>query len=141
MSSVVLDAWAALAFLQREGHASVAVRRLLRRAVRGNVRLLMNVVNLGEVYYRLVQVAGRDVRLTPTEFDLLAAFMSAPSQVFSRQALLNQVQGTDSDSFDRAIDVHIRNLRTKIEPDPSHPRYIETVFGVGYRLCAEPPEE
>lgn len=59
MSSVVLDAWATLAFLQREGHASVAVRRLLRRAVRGNVRLLMNVVNLGEVYYRLVQVAGQ----------------------------------------------------------------------------------
>jgi DNA-binding response OmpR family regulator len=61
--------------------------------------------------------------------------------VFSRQALLDQVQGTDAASFDRAIDVHIRNLRIKIEPDSSHPRYIETVFGVGYRLCAEPPEE
>jgi predicted nucleic acid-binding protein len=59
MSTVVLDAWAALAFLQREGEAWVAVRRLLRRAVRGNVRLLMNVVNLGEVYYRLVQIAGQ----------------------------------------------------------------------------------
>jgi predicted nucleic acid-binding protein len=58
MSAVVLDAWAALAFLQREGEAWVVVRRLLRRAVRGNVRLLMNVVNLGEVYYRLVHIAG-----------------------------------------------------------------------------------
>jgi uncharacterized protein len=59
MSSViVLDAWAALAFLQREGQAAVMVRRLLRRAVRGNIRLLMNAVNLGEVYYRLVQIAG-----------------------------------------------------------------------------------
>ena len=59
MSTVVLDAWAALAFLQRQGDAWVVVRRLLRRAVRGNVRLLMNVVNLGEVYYRLVQIAGQ----------------------------------------------------------------------------------
>jgi len=59
MSTVVLDAWAALAFLQREGKAWVVVRRLLRRAVRGNVRLLMSVVNLGEVYYRLVQIAGQ----------------------------------------------------------------------------------
>jgi DNA-binding response OmpR family regulator len=90
---------------------------------------------------RRVLVNGQEARLTPTEFDLLAAFMSAPGQVFSRQTLLDQVQGTDSASFDRAIDVHIRNLRIKIEPDPSRPRYIETVFGVGYRLCAEPPEE
>jgi DNA-binding response OmpR family regulator len=88
-----------------------------------------------------VLVNGQEARLTPTEFDLLSAFMSAPGHVFSRQALLDQVQGTDAASFDRAIDVHIRNLRVKIEPDPSHPRYIETVFGVGYRLCAEPPEE
>jgi predicted nucleic acid-binding protein len=66
MSVVVLDAWAALAFLQREGQAAVIVRRLLRRAARGNVRLSMNVVNLGEVYYRLIQIAGEekaDVRL------------------------------------------------------------------------------
>ena len=60
MSVVVLDAWAALAFLQREGQAAVIVRRLLRRAVRGNVRLRMNVVNLGEVYYRTGRVQGRD---------------------------------------------------------------------------------
>jgi two-component system, OmpR family, alkaline phosphatase synthesis response regulator PhoP len=90
---------------------------------------------------RRVQINDQEARLTPTEFDLLVAFMSAPGQVFSRQALLDQVQGTDSASFDRSIDVHIRNLRIKIEPDPSHPRYIETVFGVGYRLCAESPEE
>jgi len=66
MSVVVLDAWAALAFLQREGQAAVIVRRLLRRAARGNVRLSMNVVNLGEVYYHLIQIAGEeqaDVRL------------------------------------------------------------------------------
>ena len=66
MSVVVLDAWAALAFLQREGRAAVIVRRLLRRAVRGNVRLTMSVVNLGEVYYRLIQIADEqqaDARL------------------------------------------------------------------------------
>lgn len=60
MSVVVLDAWAALAFLQREGQAATVVRRLLRRAVRGNVRVKMNVVNLGEVYYRLIQTAGAE---------------------------------------------------------------------------------
>jgi predicted nucleic acid-binding protein len=60
MSTVVLDAWAALAFLRREGQAWVVVRRLLRRAVRGNVRLVMNAVNLGEVYYRLVQISGHE---------------------------------------------------------------------------------
>lgn len=60
MSVVVVDAWAALAFLQREGQAAVILRRLLRRAVRGNVRLMMNVVNLGEVYYRLIQTAGEE---------------------------------------------------------------------------------
>jgi ribonuclease VapC len=60
MSVVVLDAWAALAFFQREGQAAVIVRRLLRRAVRGNVRLRMNVINLGEVYYRLIQIAGEE---------------------------------------------------------------------------------
>ena len=66
MSVVVLDAWAVLAFLQREGPAAVVVRRLLRRAARRNVRLRMNVVNLGEVYYRLIQTAGAeraDIRL------------------------------------------------------------------------------
>ena len=119
------------------------VRAVLRRMDKGT--LPAEVLRVAGITLdrstRLVQVSGKDVRLTPTEFELLAAFMSAPGQVFSRQALLDQVQGTDAASFDRAIDVHIRNLRVKIEPDPSHPRYIETVFGVGYRLCAESPEE
>jgi hypothetical protein len=60
MSVVVLDAWAVLALLQREGPAAVVVRRLLRRAARGSVRLRMNVVNLGEVYYRLIQTVGHE---------------------------------------------------------------------------------
>ncbi len=61
MSVVVLDAWAVLAFLQREGQAGMTVRRLLRRAVRGNARLVMIAINLGEVYYRLIQIAGEEV--------------------------------------------------------------------------------
>jgi len=83
---------------------------------------------------RLVQVGDRLVHLTPSEFDLLAALMSAPGRVFSRDILLEQVQGVAFEGIERTIDVHIRNLRTKIEPDPRHPRYIETVFGVGYRF-------
>ena len=86
---------------------------------------------------RQVKVGDRFVKLTPSEFDLLAALMSAPGHVFSRHALLEHVQGVAVDSLERSIDVHIRNLRTKIEPDPGNPRYIETVFGVGYRFCAE----
>ena len=84
---------------------------------------------------RQVKVGDQSVKLTPTEFDLLAVLMSAPGHVFSRQAMLEQVQGVAFDSLERSIDVHISNLRTKIEPDPSSPRYIETVFGVGYRFC------
>ncbi len=84
-----------------------------------------------------VRVGGKLVKLTPTEFDLLAEMMAAPGRVFSRSALLEAVQGVSLDSMERAINVHIRNLRTKIEPDPSQPRYIETVFGVGYRLAPD----
>jgi len=84
-----------------------------------------------------VTVAGRSVSLTPSEFDLLAILMSAPGHVFSRSELLMQLQGVVFESVERTIDVHIRNLRIKIEPDPGNPRHIETVFGVGYRFCAE----
>ncbi len=90
---------------------------------------------------RLVQVGGQAIRLTPTEFDLLAVLMSAPGRVFSRQALLEEVQGISFEGIERSVDVHIRNLRTKIEPDPSNPRYVETVFGVGYRFCTESADE
>ena len=88
---------------------------------------------------RLVSVGGRPVNLTLTEFDLLAEMMSAPGRVFTRAGLLKAVQGVSLDSMERSINVHIRNLRVKIEPNPSRPRYIETVFGVGYRFCADAP--
>ena len=83
---------------------------------------------------RTVHVSGQPVNLTPTEFGILAELMAAPGQVFTRAALLEAVQGVSIDSMERSVNVHVRNLRTKIEPDPSHPYYIETVFGVGYRL-------
>jgi DNA-binding response OmpR family regulator len=90
---------------------------------------------------RQVTVGGQAVSLTPTEFDLLAVLMSAPGRAFSRAELLTELQGVAFEGIERTIDVHIRNLRTKIEPYPNKPRYVETVFGVGYRLCAEPDRE
>jgi DNA-binding response OmpR family regulator len=83
---------------------------------------------------RTVSAGGRPVNLTPTEFDLLAELMSAPGRVFDRAALLEAVQGVAIDSMERSINVHVSNLRAKVEPDPDQPRYIETVFGVGYRF-------
>ena len=82
----------------------------------------------------LVQVNGQAVDLTPSEFNLLAALITVPGRVFSRTQLLQQIQGYSLEGIERTVDVHIRNLRAKIEPDPTHPRYVETVFGVGYRF-------
>jgi DNA-binding response OmpR family regulator len=77
------------------------------------------------------------VNLTPSEFDLLYLLMSAPGQVFSRANILLKLQGTTFEGVERTIDVHIRNLRTKIESDPAQPVYIETVFGIGYRFHSQ----
>ena len=84
-----------------------------------------------------VSVGERPVDLTPSEFELLATLMAAPGRVFARDELLDRVQGTTYEGYERTIDVHVRNLRAKIEPDPGSPRYIETVYGVGYRFAAE----
>ena len=86
---------------------------------------------------REVTVEGKLVDLTPSEFEMLAAFLSAPGRVFSRMDLLEQTSGDAYDGYERTIDVHIRNLRAKIEPEPRKPRYIITVYGVGYRFAAE----
>ena len=83
-----------------------------------------------------VLVGDRSVRLTPSEFDLLAVLMAAPGRVYSRLDLLRELEGTAFEGVARTIDQHVRNLRSKIEPDPPHPRYVETVFGVGYRFAA-----
>jgi DNA-binding response OmpR family regulator len=88
---------------------------------------------------RQVTVGERAANLTPTEFDLLAILMSAPGRVFSRAQLLIELQGVAFEGIERTVDVHVRNLRRKIEPDPGNPRYVETVFGVGYRFCPTSP--
>jgi DNA-binding response OmpR family regulator len=81
-----------------------------------------------------VKVADRYVDLTPSEFDLLAALMSVPGHVFSRLDLLDILQGVRFEGYERAIDLHIKNLRAKIEKVPGSPHYIQTVYGVGYRF-------
>ncbi len=81
-----------------------------------------------------VTVGERTVDLTATEFDLLATMVRRPGQVFTRSQLLDAVHGVAFDSYERAIDAHIKNIRRKLEPDPRQPRYIQTVYGVGYRF-------
>jgi DNA-binding response OmpR family regulator len=83
-----------------------------------------------------VSALGRDVEeLTPTEFELLAAMARHPGRVFTRAQLLDVVHGVAFESYERAIDAHIKNIRHKIEPVPGEPRYVLTVYGVGYRFA------
>ncbi len=89
---------------------------------------------------RTTTVNGQVVELTPSEFSLLATLMASPGRVFSRLELLDKLQGTAYEGYERTIDVHIRNLRAKIEPDASNPEYIETVYGAGYRFSAHERE-
>jgi DNA-binding response OmpR family regulator len=84
---------------------------------------------------RRVSVGGSTVDLTPTEFQLLATFLREPGRVFTRSQLLDAVHGVAFESYERAIDAHVKNMRKKIEPSPGRPRYILTVHGVGYRFA------
>ena len=115
------------------------INAVLRRA--GNVVVNADVLTLGGIRLdkesRIVTANGQPVALTPSEFDLLHVLMSAPGRVFSRSDLLLKMQGNTFEGVERTIDVHIRNLRAKIESDPAKPVYIQTVFGVGYRFQAE----
>lgn len=115
------------------------VRAVLRRVEKGPTQT--TVLRAGDLTFdreaRLVTVGDRSVDLTPSEFELLGALIASPGRAFSRLELLERLQGDAYEGYDRTIDVHIRNLRTKIEPDPRNPRYVETVFGVGYRLALD----
>ncbi len=82
-------------------------------------------------------LVGRPLDLTPTEFDLLAVLLQTPGRAFTRLELLDRVQGDAYEGYERTIDAHVKNLRAKLGDDPRHPHYIETVFGVGYKLGAE----
>ena len=112
------------------------VRAVLRRTVRQEAE--DESLRVGEITLsrsaRTVTVAGAPVRLTPSEFTLLETLMAQPGRAFSRLDLLEALQGIALEGVESTVNVHIRNLRGKIEPDPKHPSYIETVFGVGYRL-------
>jgi two-component system alkaline phosphatase synthesis response regulator PhoP len=78
---------------------------------------------------------GRPLDLTATEFQLLAALARQPGRVFTRAQLLDAVRGSEIESFERAIDAHVKNLRRKLEPDPHNPRYVLTVYGAGYKFA------
>ncbi|HVO42904.1 MAG TPA: response regulator transcription factor [Aggregatilineales bacterium] len=88
---------------------------------------------------RACTLAGEQVALTPTEFAILETMMRQPGIPFTRERLINEALGYDYAGYERTIDVHIRNLRRKIEKDPQNPVYIQTVFGIGYRF-AEPDD-
>lgn len=115
------------------------IRAVLRRS--GLTPPEPEVLRVGEVSLdrtgHIVSVSGRSVDLTPSEFDLLATLMSSPGRVFSRLELLDRVQGTAFEGYERTIDVHVKNLRAKIESDTNRPKFIETVYGVGYRFARE----
>jgi two-component system alkaline phosphatase synthesis response regulator PhoP len=115
------------------------VRAVLRRAenaARPAERLVVGDLQLDLGRHR-VALSGRAVNLTPTEFELLAALAREPGRVFTRGQLLDAVHGFSLETYERAIDGHIKNLRRKVEPDVAAPRYVLTVHGVGYAL-AEP---
>jgi DNA-binding response OmpR family regulator len=91
-----------------------------------------------DVQRRAVHVAGEPVELTAREFDLLLFFARHPGRVFSRMQLLDKVWGYNHEGYEHTVNSHINRLRAKIEPEPARPRYVLTVWGVGYKF-AEPP--
>jgi len=113
------------------------IRAVLRRTEKPSVE--QDILRAADIMVdragRVVLIGDHQVDLTPSEFELLATLMAAPGRAFSRLELLDRLQGTSFEGYERTIDVHVRNLRTKIEPDDSNPRYIETVYGVGYRFA------
>ena len=116
------------------------VRAVLRRLEKQQTSE-QEILREGDIFVdqsaRITTVSGQPIDLTPSEFDLLVTMMSTPGRVFSRLELLDRLQGTAYEGYERTIDVHIRNLRTKIETDPSSPRYIETIYGAGYRFAVQ----
>lgn len=116
------------------------VRAILRRT-HGGDQPLVEVISLDEGALEIdtvkheVRKAGEPVELTPNEYKLLQTLARYPGRAYSRFELINHVQGYEYEGYERTIDAHVKNLRKKIEDDPKQPRYVETVFGVGYRLA------
>jgi len=115
------------------------VRAVLRRSEQARVDA--DRIEVGDLWLDVprmrVTAAGRPVELTPTEFGILATMAREPGRVFTRSQLLDAVHGEAFEAYERAIDAHVKNIRRKLEPEPGRPRYVLTVYGVGYRL-AEP---
>jgi len=115
------------------------VRAVLRRADRPPEAA--ETIRAGDVVLDLprmrTEVDGTAVELTPTEFQLLATLAARPGRIFTRSQLLDALHGVAFETYERAIDSHIKNLRRKLEPDPRRPRYVLTVYGVGYRFADE----
>jgi DNA-binding response OmpR family regulator len=115
------------------------VRAVLRRT--SGTTAGAEVLRAGDVEVDLpkmrARVKDKPVELTPTEFQLLATFVREPGRVFTRGQLLDALHGVTIDSYERAIDAHVKNLRRKIEPEVGRPRYVLTVHGVGYRFADE----
>jgi len=113
------------------------VRAVLRRAEPQTAP--SDVIHAGDLTLDVprmrAEVAGRALDLTPTEFGLLATLAARPGRIFTRSQLLDALRGVTFESYERAIDTHVKNLRRKLEPDPRAPRYILTVYGVGYRFA------
>jgi two-component system alkaline phosphatase synthesis response regulator PhoP len=112
------------------------VRAVLRRIVENPAQ--PRTLQTGDIFMDLgrhvVTIKGEPVEITPTEFELLRMFMQNPGHAFTRLELIEKGLGYSYDGMERAIDSHIKNLRRKIEPNPSSPTYIQTIYGVGYRL-------
>jgi DNA-binding response OmpR family regulator len=115
------------------------VRAVLRRSSQETVT--SNILRAGDLEVdpdaRLARLAGNYLELTKMEFDLLVTLMSNPGRAYNRLELLERTQGFAYDGYERSIDVHIKNLRKKIEPDSAHPQYVLTAFGIGYRFNPE----
>ena len=114
------------------------VRAVLRRSGDETLQKGPTEMRQGDLIVNLltreVTVAGKTVTLTPVEFDLLRVLVKEPERVFSRAQLIENALGYDFEGFDRTIDVHILNLRRKVEPDPKQPRFVKTVYGAGYKF-------
>jgi DNA-binding response OmpR family regulator len=115
------------------------VRSVLRRSELAQEE--REVIRVGDVTLDLprmqVTIGDEEIELTATEFQLLQTLASQPGRIFTRSQLLNAVHGVAIESYERAIDAHIKNIRRKLEPVPHEPRYIQTVYGVGYRFSDE----
>ncbi len=115
------------------------VKAIIRRTYRDKNPLAeLLIINNGDLEINTTKMVlkkqGHPITLTSNEFKILIALLTNPGQVFSREQLVNKAFGIDYDGFDRTVDTHIKNIRYKIEDDPKHPKYIISIYGMGYKF-------